>query len=257
MIVAVKFKNEGKQYFFSCDGIDLNLDDHVIVETDRGVQLGCISALDVMNENIKYDIKPILRRATKKDYDIFLNNLKEENELLIDLKKKVKKDEIPMKIIDANYTFDKKQVVINFVSDDRVDFRELVKYLAAKYKTRIELHQIGVRDKSKCIGGLGQCGLELCCKKFKNSMDGISINMAKNQSISLNPNKINGCCGRLLCCLEYENDTYSEYKKCLPKINEEIVVDNKKGKVIRVDVLKRKVYADVDGIITEVNYNDK
>ena len=162
-----------------------------------------------------------------------------------------------MRLIDAMYTFDKKQLILNFVADERVDFRDLVKYLAAKYKTHIELHQMGVRDKAKEIGGIGQCGRILCCKKFKNSMDGISINMAKNQNISLNPSKINGCCGRLLCCLSYEDELYSELREELPKINDIIDVDGKKGKIIKVDLIKKQVSVMVDEEEKVVDYNDK
>ena len=188
---------------------------------------------------------------------MYLKNLAEADKILLDTRKKIEEDEIPMRIIDAMYTFDKKQLIFNFVADERIDFRDLVKHLAAKYKTHIELHQIGVRDKAKEIGGIGQCGRMLCCKKFRSNMDGISINMAKNQNISLNPSKINGCCGRLLCCLSYEDEIYTALKEELPKVNSIIDIDSEKAKVIKVDLIKRQVVVEINGEEKVVDYRDK
>ena len=258
-IVSVKFKKDGKGYYFDAGNIELNFDDYVLVETEKGIQFGIVKEvnIDVDTLKLKTDLKMVMKKATKKDYDIYLKNLKDANKVVNETRSKVEKDNISMRIVDAMFTFDKKHLVINFIADERIDFRDLVKDLAAKYKTHIELHQMGVRDKAKEIGGIGQCGLSLCCNTFKGNMDGISINMAKNQNISLNPSKINGCCGRLLCCLSYEDDLYSELKENLPKINDEIKVDGSKAKVVKVDVLKRKVVVDVDGDLREVDYNDK
>lgn len=259
MIISVKFKIDGKAYYFQNEFEDIVKDDYVLVETEKGIQLGKVYEINIDKDNIKInnELKKVVKKATKKDYDLYLKNLSEAATILVETRKKIEKDEIPMRLIDAMYTFDKKQLIFNFVADERVDFRDLVKYLAAKYKTHIELHQIGVRDKAKEIGGLGQCGRILCCKKFKNSMDGISINMAKNQNISLNPSKINGCCGRLLCCLSYEDEAYSELREKLPKINEIINVDGKKCKVIKVDLLKKQVTVNFDDEEKVVDYNDK
>ena len=198
-IISIKFKKDGRGYYFDDNDIVLSKDDYVLVETDKGIQLGIVSDIniDIDTDKLKTEIKKIEKKATKKDYDFYLKNLKDANIVFEETKKKILDDDIPMKLIDAMYTFDKKQLIFNFTADDRVDFRDLVKYLASKYKTHIELHQVGVRDKAREIGGIGPCGLPFCCKTFKNSMDGISINMAKNQNISLNPSKINGCCGRL------------------------------------------------------------
>ena len=151
----------------------------------------------------------------------------------------VEKEKLNMKLYEASYTFDKKKLIFKFIADERVDFRELAKLLASKYKTRIELRQIGVRDKAKEIGGLGPCGRPLCCSDFLTNFDSVSINMAKNQGIALNPTKINGSCGRLLCCLGYEDDVYSEYKKELPKIGQTVTHNGKTGKVFELNILKR------------------
>ena len=258
-IVSIKFKKDGRGYYFDDNDIVLSKDDYVLVETDKGIQLGIVSDIniDIDTDKLKNEIKKIEKKATKKDYDFYLKNLKDANIVFEETKKKILDDDIPMKLIDAMYTFDKKQLIFNFTADDRVDFRDLVKYLASKYKTHIELHQVGVRDKAREIGGIGPCGLPFCCKTFKNSMDGISINMAKNQNISLNPNKINGCCGRLLCCLSYEDDNYTCMRKKLPKIGSEIDIDGTNGKVTKIDVLDQKVYVNVDGEEKVVDYNDK
>ena len=258
-IVSIKFKKDGRGYYFDDNDIVLSKDDYVLVETDKGMQLGIVSDVnvDIDTNKLKTEIKKIEKKANKKDYDNYLKNLKDASIVFEETKKKILDDNIPMKLIDAMYTFDKKQLIFNFTADDRVDFRDLVKYLASKYKTHIELHQVGVRDKAREIGGIGPCGLPFCCKTFKNSMDGISINMAKNQNISLNPSKINGCCGRLLCCLSYEDDSYTCMRKKLPKIGSEIDIDGTNGKVTKIDVLNQKAYVNVDDEEKVVDYNDK
>ena len=258
-VVSVKFKKDGRSYYFDDNEITLEKEDYVLVETEKGIQLGIVSeiGLDEKDLNLKTELKSVVKKASNKDYDEYLKNLKDSSIVLEETRKKIEKDEIPMRLIDTMYTFDKKQLIFNFVADDRVDFRDLVKYLAAKYKTHIELHQIGVRDKAREIGGIGQCGRPLCCRTFKDSIDGISINMAKNQNISLNPSKINGCCGRLLCCLSYEDELYSNLRNELPKINEDIKVDGKKCKVTKLDVLKKQVTVDYDGEEKVVDYSDK
>ena len=258
-VVSIKFRKDGRAYYFDDNNIDLAKNDYVIVETEKGIQLGFVSENDINIDeiSIKGDLKPILKKATDKDYDVYLNNLKEASIILTETKKKIEKENIPMRLVDARYTLDRKQLIFNFVANERVDFRDLVKYLASKYKTRIELHQIGVRDKAKEIGGVGQCGRTLCCKTFKDSIDGISINMAKNQNISLNPSKINGCCGRLLCCLSYEDDVYSELREELPKVNDTVLIDGENCKVIKLDVLNKKVYVEKNNEIKVVDYNVK
>lgn len=258
-LVSVKFKTDGKSYYFDKNDINLSIDDYALVETEKGIQLGsvCDINIDMDKAIITKEIKKVIRKATNKDYDIYLKNLKDADIVLNETRKKIILDNIPMRLVDAMYTFDRKQLIFNFVADERVDFRDLVKALAAKYKTHIELHQMGVRDRAKEIGGIGQCGMTLCCKTFKTNMEGISINMAKNQNISLNPSKINGCCGRLLCCLSYEDENYTTLKTELPKVNEEINVDGRVGKVIKVNLLRKKILVDVDGEEKEVDYNVK
>lgn len=240
-ICGVKFKDTGKLYYFKYDNLDLKTRLTVVVETEKGEQFAKVYELDVpetKNINIE-DMKSVIRISTKKDYNNYLTNLKDAKIALDYARECVKKANLEMKLLDATYTLDRKQLMFNFIADERIDFRDVVKEIAAKYKTRIELHQIGVRDKSKEIGGLGQCGRPLCCASFLNGIDTISISMAKNQNIALNPNKINGACGRLLCCLSYEDDTYSELKKDLPKVGDIINKDGISGKVISVDVIKK------------------
>lgn len=258
-VISVKFKKDGKGYYFDALDFSFNENDYVLVETEKGIQFGIVKEVinDFDSSVIKSELKSVINKASSKDYEIYLNNLKDASIVVNDTKILVEKNNIPMRIIDAMFTFDKKHLVINFIADERIDFRDLVKELAAKYKTHIELHQMGVRDKAKEIGGLGQCGLTLCCSSFKGCMDGISINMAKNQNISLNPSKINGCCGRLLCCLSYEDDVYTELKSNLPRINQEVEIEGEKGKVVKVDLLKSLVSIDFNGEIKEVDYSDK
>lgn len=248
-VCGVKFKDSGKVYYFRNDEFVLKKNLTVVVETDKGEQFAKVCEPNVL-ERKGFDLdsmKKVLRISTKSDYNKYLKNLRDASEAFNFSKQLVKKMNIDMRILDASFTLDRKQLTINFVADSRIDFRDLVKEIAARYKTRIELHQLGVRDKSKCIGGLGQCGRELCCSKFLNEVDAISINMAKNQNIALNPSKINGVCGRLLCCLAYEDEVYSEHRTYLPKMNEIIETKDGRGKVVNLDVLNKKYTLLIDG----------
>lgn len=248
-ICGVKFKDNGKIYYFKYDDLDLKQNLTVVVETEKGEQFAKVYELNI-EETKKINIenmKPVLRISTKKDYNQYLTNLKDAKEALEYARECVKSSGLDMRLLDASYTLDRKQLMFNFTSDDRIDFRDLVKEIAFKYKTRIELHQIGVRDKSKELGGIGQCGRELCCSKFLNGIDTISINMAKNQSIALNPSKINGACGRLLCCLAYEDDVYTCHRNLLPKIGENVKTPDGEGRVVALDVLNKKYTVEVDG----------
>ena len=258
-VVSIKFKKDGKGYYFDSKDFELKIDDYVLVETEKGIQFGTVSEINIDFDSLKLKtgLKEVIKKATKKDYDIYLKNLKEANDVVLYTKKLVEDEDMQMRIVDASYTFDKKHLIINFIADERIDFRDLVKNLASKYRTHIELHQMGVRDKAKEIGGIGQCGFSLCCSSFKSCMDGISINMAKNQNISLNPSKINGCCGRLLCCLSYEDEVYAELKQELPKINDEIKVEDEVVKVVKLDVLRKIVTVDINGELKEVVLSDK
>ncbi|MDD2489844.1 MAG: regulatory iron-sulfur-containing complex subunit RicT, partial [Bacilli bacterium] len=194
---------------------------------------------------ISIPLKRVLRKTMKQDYLDYKKNVADAKEALITCKKLIKKHGLDMNLIDANFTLDRQQLLFRFSADERIDFRKLVKDLAAIYRTRIELRQIGVRDKAGEVGGLGPCGRPLCCSQFLYNFDIVSINMAKNQNIALNPSKINGLCGRLLCCLTYENEEYIKSKKGLPNVGDKIKLKEGKGEVIAVDILKREYKVDI------------
>ena len=253
-IYGITLKNEGKIYYFNGQDLELEKDSYAVVETEKGIQMGKIMYLaDSEKVNIPVeDMKKVLRSATEEDNDSYLKNLAEAEKCLEKARKIAKELDLNMNILDASYTLDKKQLLFNFIADERIDFRELAKRLAAQYKTRIELRQIGARDKARTICGIGQCGRPLCCSTFLNHIDSVTMNMAKNQGISLNPNKINGLCGRLLCCLTYEDEEYVRCGKGLPNVGQTVKTDFGKGKVISVDILNRKYKADIDGVIREI-----
>ena len=258
-VVGVTFKKNGKIYYFSPSGLKIKTGVNVIVETERGQQFGKVELQNMMldDNKIKTSLSKVIRIATKKDFEKNLKNIDESKEALKKCKELVKKYNLNMMILDANYTFDKGQLLFTFLAENRIDFRKLAKDLASIYKTRIELRQVGVRDKAKEIGGCGSCGLPLCCSRFLTDFDSVSINMAKNQNIALNPTKINGVCGRLLCCLKYENECYKEFSKNLPKVGKKVQTNEGEGKVISVDILKQTYRVDVkDKGIVEVNLNE-
>ncbi len=237
-LYSVIFKDNGKSYYFNGDD-NLKKDDYVIVETERGQQYGKIN--NVLNDNPSEDkYKNIIRKSNEDDKEIYYNLIKEGNEALNKCKDLVKNLELNMNVISADFTFDRSQLLFCFVSDERVDFRELARKLASIYHTRIELRQIGARDKAKEIGGVGICGERICCGRFLNHIDAISMNMAKNQNLALNPSKINGLCGRLLCCLQYEDENYLECSKGMPNLGDEVNTPSGKGTVVNVDILNRK-----------------
>ena len=240
-IVGIKLSDNGKVYFFDSSDVNTNVNDNVIVETEKGLQYGTI-VRNVDESEISKDIqyKKVIRLANKNDSKKHLSNLKDAEKAVKKCNELIMKYELDMSIIDASYTFDREQLIFRFLSDDRVDFRQLAKDLGAIFRTRIELRQIGIRDKAREIGGFGPCGRKLCCNNFLTEFDSVSINMAKNQNLSLNPSKINGVCGRLLCCLKYENDNYNEYKKGLPDLGSKIKIDEGEGRVISLDVFNRK-----------------
>ena len=236
--VEVEFKKNGKQYIFFDNNLELNIGDNVIVDTERGLQFGTISSLKNVNDNMNHNY--VIKVANKEDIRQNNININDAKKALEKADKLVKKLNLEMKLIDSYYTFDRKQLVFQFLSDNRVDFRELAKELAAIYKTRIELRQVGVRDKAKEISGIGQCGRKICCSSFLYDMDSVGIAQVKNQNLALNPNKINGLCGRLLCCLKYEDDLYSEYRKDLPEVGDKISNNDVNGTVISLDIPQRK-----------------
>lgn len=253
-VIGVSFTEGKRIYYFDPANIKPNFGDDVIVETERGLQYGKIATLIVeKNEkSLNMPLKRIIRIATKDDRKKHELNLNEEKKAMKECEKLIKKFNLNMKVIDANFTFDKEQLMYHFLSDSRIDFRNLAKELAGIFKTRIELRQIGVRDKAKEIGGIGPCGRTLCCTDYLVNFDSVSINMAKNQNLSLNPNKINGSCGRLLCCLTYENDVYEEYRKSLPNLGDKVKYSEKNGKVVELNILKKSytILTDDDEYLT-------
>lgn len=247
-VIGISFVDSNKIYYFLPNGISLVNGDKVIVETERGEQFGFVvtDLISVDPEKLVAPLKNVLKKASYADEKIHDKNIKDAVNALNDALRLVDELGLDMKILSANFTFDRKQLLFNFLADERVDFRELAKRLAAIYRTRIELRQIGVRDKAKEVGGIGQCGRTLCCSTFLKDMNSVSINMAKNQNLALNPQKINGCCGRLMCCLEYENDVYSLYKKGMPKLNQMVETPSGKGKVVDVDILGRSYKVELE-----------
>lgn len=256
-ICGVAFKNDGKRYYFYKNNIDLKLKDYVIVETEKGEQYGKIVEFKSSDDINLDNIKSILRKAAKEDEQIFLDNKKRAKDAVDKCKKLVKELNLKMIVIEATFTFDRKQLLINFYADERVDFRELAKKLANIYHARIELRQIGARDKAREISGVGVCGRELCCSKFLNHIDSVTMNMAKNQNIALNPNKINGLCGRLLCCLSYENEEYLRCQKQMPFIGSTTKTKYGNGKVVSIDILNRKYKVEIDNEIKEIELDKK
>lgn len=253
-VVGVKVNGSNKIVYYNDNDLNLKINLTVIVNTDRGLQFGTVIEFFDDDNFDKYN--SVIRIASKKDYLQHLKNQDDEKKALEKCKDLIVKNNLNMAIIDASYNFDKSQLLFRFVSDERVDFRQLAKELGAKLRTRIELRQIGVRDKAKEIGGLGPCGRFLCCNTFLTSFNTVSISMAKNQGLALNPTKINGVCGRLLCCLNYENDEYIEAKKDVPDVGKKIIVKGKEGKVISSDPLQGKYRVLINNEVIEVDKND-
>ena len=254
-IVGVAFSKKGRVYNFDAENFDLNIGDNVIVETEKGLQYGFVmtNIKEIDENDFNIPLKSVIRYATKKDEQIYFKNNQEAAKALKKAQEIAEDLSLDMHLLDANFTFDKRQLLFNFIADERVDFRELAKRLASIYKTRIELRQIGVRDKAKEVGGLGPCGRMLCCNTFLADLNSVTINMAKNQLLALNPTKINGSCGRLLCCLAYEDIIYTKLRENLPDIGETYKDKNITGKVVNLDILKQKVYVeDKDNNIVEV-----
>lgn len=254
-IVGIQFDNDEKLKYYSVENLVLNKNVTVIVKNEDNLHFGKVVTPihPIDKNNLKKNIGQVLRIASKNDYTKHLNNLKQAKQALKKCIELVEKHKLKMEIMDATYTFDQDQLVFTFFAESRVDFRDLARDLAAIYKTRIELRQIGVRDKAKKVSGIGQCGQKLCCARFLDEFDSVSISMAKNQNLSLNPTKINGVCGRLLCCLKYENECYKECRKKLPTIGQTIEVEGIKGKVISLDILKKSYKVNTENGVVEVN----
>lgn len=238
-VIAVRFKNAGKRYFFDPRDLELEIGDKVLVETARGIEFGEIVShkKQVSEAEIYLPIKPIIRKANEEDTQQYLKNRADEVEVLSVCEELIVKNELTMQLLACEYTFDRTKLIIYFSADGRIDFRQLVKDLAAVFKTRIELRQVGVRDAAKYVGGLGPCGRVLCCATFLGNFDTVSIKMAKNQNLSLNPQKISGTCGKLLCCLRYEADFYDEMADIMPDLGEIVLTPDGQGKVIGMNAL--------------------
>jgi len=234
-VVAIKFRTSQKHYFFDPGKVEIECGDFVVVETVRGVELGVVRGglVEVSEKEFGKTIRPILRKATQEDMETEKANLDKRKEAVRLCKQKVEDYGLQMKLIDAEYTFDGAKLIFYFTAEKRVDFRELVKDLAGHFRMRIELRQVGVRDETRILGGFGTCGRELCCKGWLTDFEPVSIKMAKVQNLSLNPGKISGSCGRLMCCLKYENDVYLELKEGMAEVGE--IVETKKGKARVVD----------------------
>lgn len=250
-VVGVRFRTAGKVYYFDPGKYKIQKGDHVIVETARGIEYGTVASgtMEVEEEKIPQPLKPVLRIATQRDDKQEAENREKEKEAFKICLEKIQKHKLEMKLIDAEYTFDNNKVLFYFTADGRIDFRELVKDLASVFKTRIELRQIGVRDETKILGGIGICGRALCCHTYLPEFAPVSIKMAKEQNLSLNPTKISGVCGRLMCCLKNEEETYEELNRRLPNVGDFVTTDDGlKGEVQSVNVLRQlvKVIVDVD-----------
>jgi cell fate regulator YaaT (PSP1 superfamily) len=246
-VVGVRFKKAGKIYYFDPNGFDISVGDFVIVETIRGIEYGkvVIAKKQVEEHDVVLPLKKVIRIADQKDKMIVEENKKAAREAFDICVQKVEEHGLEMKLVDVEYTFDRNKVIFYFTADGRVDFRELVKDLAAIFRTRIELRQIGVRDEAKMLGGIGPCGRMLCCSTFLGDFEPVSIKMAKDQNLSLNPTKISGLCGRLMCCLKYENDEYETAKEQLPDLGEVIETPNGLGRVVGLNILERVLQVEL------------
>ena len=242
-VVGVRFKKAGKIYYFDPADMNIQKDTYVVVETARGIEFGeCVIGIKEINENdIVAPLKSVLRIATEEDIDRHFKNKDKEKDAFNICLKKIQEHGLTMKLIDVEYTFDNNKVIFYFTADGRVDFRELVKDLATIFKTRIELRQIGVRDEAKMLGGLGPCGRPMCCSSFLGDFASVSIKMAKEQNLSLNPTKISGICGRLMCCLNYEQSTYEDIRKRMPKVGSIVKTSDGTGEVFSNNIVKESV----------------
>ncbi|MFI3238596.1 MAG: stage 0 sporulation family protein [Lachnospiraceae bacterium] len=248
-VVGVRFRTAGKIYYFDPLSFEINKGEHVIVETARGIEYGSVvgGVKQVPDDQVIQPLKPVLRVATKRDSEQEATNKQKEKDAFKVCAEKIREHELEMKLVDVEYTFDNNKVLFYFTADGRIDFRDLVKDLASIFKTRIELRQIGVRDETKIVGGIGVCGRPLCCHTHLSDFIPVSIKMAKDQNLSLNPTKISGVCSRLMCCLKHEEDTYVELNKKLPHVGDHITCPNgMKGDVVHVNILRQQVKALVD-----------
>ncbi|MFH1752722.1 MAG: stage 0 sporulation family protein [Candidatus Omnitrophota bacterium] len=247
-VAQVKLREAGKTDYYATSGLKFIVGECVIVESDRGLEYGEVVSVPetVLDKKIATPLLKVIRKATQGDLYQIEKNKKRIEDIITTCERKIKERKLSMKLIDAEYSFDRSKIIFYFTADDRVDFRELVKDLAKIFKARIELKQIGVRDEAKIIDGYGPCGRRLCCAKFIKNFEPVTIKMAKDQNLPLNPTKISGCCGRLMCCLSYEWETYKQLMRGMPKVGEEIKVKQSKGKIISVNALRSEVTVELD-----------
>jgi len=241
--VAIQFKYLGKKYYFSTNQLDLKRKDYVVVETIRGLELGEVISdiIQLEDDELVSPLKPVLRLATTEDIEQFKKNMTDQDHIMDLTQSLVQKHHLDMKLLYSEYTLDRSKLIIYFTADGRVDFRELVKDLANEFHVRIELRQVGARDGAKAIGGIGPCGLQTCCTTFLREFEPVSIKMAKNQSLSLNPANISGLCGKLLCCIRYENENYKDFKAETPNVNSLVWTKDGQGKVTKINYSEQSV----------------
>ncbi|MBO4285788.1 MAG: stage 0 sporulation protein [Bacilli bacterium] len=256
--VGITFDNASRSYFFGYDDKSLKNGDKVVVETIRGIELGTvtIAPIEIAKLKSELELKPIIRKATESDIKIDNLNKRDAVDALKICEVESKNLNLDMRLISCEYTLDKAKVIFSYLADDRVDFRELLKVLAHKLHTRIELRQIGTRDKAKSIGGLGVCGRELCCSSFLNEFDGISINRAKNQMLAINVPKLSGHCGKLMCCLKYEDDIYTDCKTNFPEIGRTFFIDKVEYKVTGINVISETIKLENQDNIINLTLED-
>jgi cell fate regulator YaaT (PSP1 superfamily) len=254
-VVGIRFKQAGKIYYFDPSGFELKHGMNVIVETARGIEFGqvMLGPKEVAEDKVTLPLKKVIRIATPEDEAQLQENMDKEKKAFTTCLEKIGQHQLQMKLVEVEYTFDRSKIIFYFTADGRVDFRELVKDLATIFRTRIELRQIGVRDEAKMLGGLGPCGRPLCCGTFLGDFEPVSIKMAKEQNLSLNPVKISGICSRLMCCLKFESNCYREAKADLPLIGSMVRVDGKEGKIVETNPLKESLIVQFgDGVRREV-----
>ncbi|MCK4551424.1 MAG: stage 0 sporulation family protein [Tenericutes bacterium] len=248
-VVAIQFNRLGKKYYFDTANIDVKNGDKVVVETARGIELGFVvsNKMQIGNEDLVSPLKPIVRIAYPDDIKKYEENVEKEGYVLKKTEALIKEHSLDMKLLNCEYTLDRTKLIIYFNAEGRVDFRELVKDLANEFHVRIELRQVGTRDGAKVLGGIGPCGRQTCCTKFLNEFQPVSIKMAKNQNLSLNPNNISGICGKLLCCITYEDEYYKDLRKKMPKMNSYISTPEGKGNVSSINYVLQQVTVNIKG----------
>lgn len=246
-VIGVRFRKAGKIYYFDPEEKDMKRNEMVIVETSRGLEMGRVveEKKKIGKNGVVHPLKKVLRKATQADFFQMEENKKKEEEAFDACVKKIAEHKLDMKLIRVEYTFDRSKIIFFFIAEGRIDFRDLVKDLAAVFHTRIELRQIGVRDEAKLIGGIGACGRPFCCSTFLEDFESVSIRMAKNQNLSLNPTKISGVCGRLMCCLRFEADTYEDARDEYPEAGSKVITPDGEGKVVSVNIMKKTVQVEL------------